>query len=448
MPSYKYRVIYENGKIGRGRILAKNKAHAIESLKNDNVQPILVKKQKDAKKKFKRLDYKKLRREQLFKEKEKRKSKPKVNFKDLKFNELAKIEIHPFSRVSNKDIISFVNNLYILKKSKFNNVQALETLYEGIENPRFKEIIEDILIGVQSGERLYKVMAEYPSVFPPIFINFIKVGEESGNLDDALLHARDYVESNMSLKKKIRAAIIPRVLQFVGIIALMFVAVLVGVPILQDVYDMFDSTQEIPAATMWMLNFVKWLGANWYIIVGALLAIFLVWFFAINTTRGKYNWDKFLLLCPVIGDVNKNITINKFFLAMLLNLKNGQRIQEALEVSKSVSSNYYFLSTVELAKSNAMAGENWITPFEDNKLFKPMVSQMVGVGMKTDLAEMMEKVNMYIKQEIDESVARFVKVLPDITYLFVGIALIAFVITVVVPVVNVYMGSFIDINAY
>lgn len=448
MPSYKYRVIYENGKIGRGRILAQNKLHAIESLKNDNVQPILVKKQKDNQKKFKRLDYKKIRREQLFKSERVRRKKQKVNWKDLKMHDLAKIEIHPFSRVSQKDIIAFVNNLYILKKSKFNNVQALETLYNGIESHKFKEIIEDILIGVQSGERLYKVMSEYPKVFPPIFINFIKVGEESGNLDEALIHARDYVESSIQLKKKIRAAIIPRVLQFFGIMAMMLVAVVIGVPILQDVYDMFNSTQEIPAATMAMLNFAKWLGANWFIILGIILAIFIVWFVFVNTTRGKYNWDKFLLLCPVLGDVNKNITINKFFLAMLLNLKNGQRIQEALEVSKSVSSNYYFLSTVELAKTNAIAGESWITPFEDNKLFKPMVSQMITVGMKTDLAEMMDKVNMYIKQEIDDSVSRFVKVLPDITYLFVGIALIAFVITIVVPVVNVYMGSFIDINAY
>lgn len=448
MPSYKYRVIYENGKIGRGRILAKNKAHAIESLKSDNVQPILVKKQKDNQKKFRRLDYKKIRREQLFKSERVRKNKKKINWKELKVKDLYKAEIHLFSRVSQKDIISFVNNLYILKKSKFNNVQALETLYEGIENRRFKEVIEDILIGVQSGERLYKVMAEYPRIFPPIFINFIKVGEESGNLDEALIHARDYVESSISLRKKIKSAIIPRVLQFFGIMALMLVAVVIGVPILQNVYDMFGSTQEIPAATMAMLNFANWLAANWYVIVGIILTIFLIWFVFVNTTRGKYNWDKFLLLCPVMGDVIKNITINKFFLAMLLNLRNGQRIQEALEVSKSVSSNYYFLSTVELAKANAIAGESWITPFEDNKLFKPMVSQMITVGMKTDLAEMMEKVNMYIEQEIDESVSRFVKVLPDITYLFVGIALIAFVITIMVPVINVYMGSFIDINAY
>ena len=65
--------------------------------------------------------------------------------------------------------------------------------------------------------------------------------------------------------------------------------------------------------------------------------------------------------------------------------------------------------------------------------------------MKTDLSEMMDKVNMYIESEVDEALEKFVKVLPDITYIFVGIAMIAFTITILVPVINVYMGGFIDI---
>ena len=75
-----------------------------------------------------------------------------------------------------------------------------------------------------------------------------------------------------------------------------------------------------------------------------------------------------------------------------------------------------------------------------------MVSEMVSIGMKTDLAEMMEKVNEYLKMEIDESLERFVKVLPEVTYIFVGLAIIALVITVMVPLTNVYMGGFINIE--
>ena len=446
MPSYKYRVIFDNGKIGRGKILALNKNHAISSLKSENVQPIMIKKMRENKKKYKKVDYRKITREQRKNKTPKiKKKKDTIDLKNMSFKEIASIEFHPFSRVKTKDIIAFVNNFYVLKKARFNNIQALQSVYEGTENPAFKDVIEDLLIGVQGGQRLYMVMQNYPKIFPPMFVNFVRVGEESGTLDVALLYARDYVESSLQLKKKIRGAIIPRVLQFVGIMLAMLVCVVVGVPLLQTVYDMFDSTQEIPAATLAMLGVAEWLIAYWYIPTFIILAILGGFFFYINTPRGRYKWDKFLLLCPVMGPVINNITISKFFKAMMLNLKNGMRIQEALEISKSVTNNYYFLSAVEAAKANSIAGESWLEPFEEKKLFKPMVSEMVRTGMKTELSEMMEKIDEYITMEINEAIARFVKVLPEITYLFVGIALIAFVITVVVPIINVYMGGFIDI---
>ena len=76
-----------------------------------------------------------------------------------------------------------------------------------------------------------------------------------------------------------------------------------------------------------------------------------------------------------------------------------------------------------------------------------MTAEMITIGMQTDLAEMMEKVNEYIEMRIEESLQLCIKLLPNVTYSFVGVALIAFVIVVVVPLVNVYMGSFIEMPA-
>ena len=67
---------------------------------------------------------------------------------------------------------------------------------------------------------------------------------------------------------------------------------------------------------------------------------------------------------------------------------------------------------------------------------------MINIGMKSDLAEMMEKVSEYIQQEIDEAIAKTVKALPEIMYIFIGVILIFFVITIMVPLMEVYMGNF------
>lgn len=439
MPDYKYRAMLRDGKIVRGKMLANNKHQVVTKLKEARMQPIIVKK----------LRYIKISGSNFIKAKQKSYvppvsfKRPKLDLNNITLKSLKESNIHLFTRVSPKDIISFVNNLYVLKKAEFNNVQALQAIYDGMENPVLKDIVEDVLIGVEAGERLNVVMANYPKIFPAMFVNFIKVGEESGNLDVALLHARDYVESSTKLRKQIRSAIVPRVLQFVGIMLMMFVSLLVGVPMLKGVYAMFGSSKQLPAATLVAVSIAEWIVKYWYIVLGIIIILIVLFLLYIFTPNGRYKWDRFLMRAPVMGGLNTNITVSKFFQAMLLNLKNGMRIQEALDVSKNVTSNYYFLSVVEVAKSNSLIGTSWITPFEESKLFKPMVSQMISIGMKTDLTAMMEKVNDYIKMEIEESISKFVKVLPDVTYAFVGVAIIAFVLTVMVPLMDVYMGSFI-----
>lgn len=440
MPDYKYRAILRDGKIIRGKMVAANRHQVIMKLKDAKIQPIVIKKMKTNKSEK---DKEKLKGRKNIPIEHLQFLKKDTKFKKFSLKDLKDADVNIFNRVKTKDIVSFVNNLYILKKANFNNIQALESLYDGIENPAFRDVVEDLLIGVEAGERLNVVMADYPNIFPPMFVNFVKVGEESGTLDTALLYARDYIEDSTKLRKQIKAALIPRILQFLGINIGMFFALIIGVPMLKSVYATFGSTQSLPAATLAALDVAQWLMANWYIIVAIILLAVGSFVMYINTPRGRYSWDKFTMSIPVIGTLNTNIIISKFFQAMLLNLKNGMRIQESLDVSKEVTNNYYFLSLVEVAKSNSLVGDSWIKPFEESHVFKQMVAEMISIGMKTNLAEMMEKVNEYLIMEIDESIDRFVKWLPDITYLFVGIALIAFMIVVMIPLIQVYMGSFI-----
>lgn len=396
---------------------------------------------KEKKSPYKRVNYQKL-------EKEKRKKTvfhaSKKRFRDKNLWEILTMDVKLSKKITSKDILIFSNDFYILKKANFNNVDALQTVCQGIENIYFKEVLEDILLKVRNGEKLYQSMELYQDIFPEMYINFIKVGEESGTMESALLYARDYVESSDSLHKMLINTLVPRILQFLFIMVSMFVAVIIGVPLLQNVYDMFGSTQEIPKATLMTLEFTHFLMNNWYYIILVVLGICSVWRLYTITPKGRYLKDRLLLKIPVIGKLNTNILVSRFFQAMLLNLKNGMRIQESLEIARNISKNYYFSSVVEVGKSKIARGESWFQPFEEKGIFNSMITQMLDVGMKSNLAEMMEKINEYIVIEIEESLKKFSKLLPELTYLIVGIALIAFTIIVLVPLINMYMGGFIE----
>ena len=82
-------------------------------------------------------------------------------------------------KITRRDIVVFTQNFYLLKKANFNNVHALSTIIETTENTSLKAVLEDILLGVEAGDYMYVTMEYYSNVFPPIYINMIKVGELS-----------------------------------------------------------------------------------------------------------------------------------------------------------------------------------------------------------------------------------------------------------------------------
>jgi len=445
MPEYKYRGMLRNGKIIRGTVTARTRHDVIVRLKKTRVQPIVVKslKKQLVSESKKKIDQKKLA--QIQQDVEKQKSygntrKTRINNKMGIFSFLTS-DIS-FTSIKPKDVLTFTNSLYVLKKAKFNNVAAFESLFNSTENKKLQDIVEDILIGVEAGATINEMMARYPKVFPALYVNFVRVGEESGSLDAALLHARDYMEGSMRLKKQIRGILLPKILMFVFIMAAMVVAMLFGTPLIQNVYDMFGVDKELPVATQVAVKISQALVDYWYIAAAAIAVIFVVFKLYLSSSMGRYQWDKFKIKAPVFGTLNLNIITNKFFQAMLLNLKNGMRIQESLETAKSVTDNYYFLSLIETGKNNLQAGGSWIEPFEADKAFPPMAIEMLKIGMESDLVEMMDKVSEYIEQEINESIQKTIKVLPEISYVFIGIVLVFFVITVMVPLVDVYMGGF------
>ena len=145
---------------------------------------------------------------------------------------------------------------------------------------------------------------------------------------------------------------------------------------------------------------------------------------------------------PIFGQLIFAIDFSRLTKAMLLNLKNGMRIQEALEVGKNVVKNLVMLSIIETSINNIIVGDSWVEPFEKSGLAEPMITEMLKIGMQTDLPMMMEKLVEYMDMDIDQILEKIVKILPEILYSIVGIVIIFITVVVLVPCIQVYMGNF------
>ncbi len=442
MPTYMYKAMTQKGVVVKNKVESSSKQHLLMALKNNNLVPISIEqlayKSKRTPKNQKRniTDIheliKNVNTTQVSTDKKRSLStKEKINLY------LAKTE-----KITQRDIVVFTQNFYLLKKANFNNIHALNTIIESTENVSFRGILEDILAGVEAGENMYTTMEYYSNVFPYIYINMIKVGELSGSLTNSLEQAVKYLDETAALNKKLKAILIPNIIQFVLLLVMLVVGTLFAIPAIQSVFESLGTDEKLPAITLWFSDFINAAIKYWYLPVLFIVAVVVGILFYINTPKGKYNFHYFKYKMPIFGELIFAIDFSRLMKAMLLNLKNGMRIQEAIEVSKNVIQNYVMLSIIETSINNILIGSSWIEPFEKSGLAKPMETEMLQIGMQTDLTEMIEKLVEYMEIDIDNIMTKIMKALPQIVYAIVGIVLIFFVLVVLVPCVQVYMGNF------
>lgn len=442
MPLYKYRAATRTGEVVEYRTDAPNKYVLLNKLKNNGLYPISVtslniKSDKKGKKQKRNIEtshsvLKQVRAEQIEKNMNKKDSWLKRTSDKLRKNRAIK----------KRDIVVFTQNFYLLKKANFNNIHALTTVIETIENPTLKAIVEDILLGVEAGENMYTTMEYYGAVFPPIYINMIKVGELSGSLTNALEQAVKYLDDTQAMNKKLKEILVPNILQFVALMVLAVVGTVISVPMIQGVFDSFGSKEKLPGPTIAFSNFLNWITKIWYIPVAIIAIIVTAIILYIRTPKGKYNFHYFKYKMPIFGKLIYAIDFSRLVQSIVLNLKNGLRIQEALETSRNISNNLVMLSLIESSINNILIGQSWIEPFEQSGLSTPMITEMLKIGMQTDLTEMMEKLNDYMQIDIDNIIQKIIKILPQIVAVFVGAVLIFVVVIVLVPLMQVYMGGF------
>ena len=442
MPEYVYRAVTKRGQIVRNKVEESSKNNLIKKLKSNDLLPIEViqvsyksKNSRVAKKNIIDIDdiMKTANSASVLQGREDNKTsiREKIN-----------LLLSAGQKITIRDVIIFTQNFYLLKRADFNNIHALSTIINSTENLSFRGVLEDILAGVESGEYMYTTMEYYSNIFPYVYINMIRVGELSGSLTNSLQQAVEYLEDTTARNKKIKRILLPNLIQFIGIFAMLIFGTIFILPEIQKVFQSVGHGVDLPGPTLWFMNVVDNFSKIWYIPVGFIAIVILLIVGYINTPKGKYNWHYFKYKAPVFGRLVFGIDFSRLMRAMLLNLRNGMRIQESLEVSKSVIKNYVLLSIVETAINNILIGASWIEPFERSGLCSSMEIEMLKIGMQTDLPDMMEKLLDYMDVDIQNSLNKIMKVLPEISYLFVGVLLIFLVIVLLVPCINLYMGGF------
>ncbi len=354
---------------------------------------------------------------------------------------LSKNFIQFYKKIRSKELVIFSRSFSALFEAGIPIADALKTLSEGMINKRFKEIILDITDGIEGGNKLSEELSQYPEIFSEFYINMIKSGEASGNLDKVLFYLADYEEKNYKLKSNIKSAMtypifVISVFVIVGIIMLNFV-----VPRLTEILNQMQGANELPFMTKIIIKMSELTSESIFIIIAAMIGIISYFVYFLKTKKGKDRWHSIQLKLPFFGLLFKNIYQARFASNLSTLIQGGVPIIEALDITSKVIDNSVYEKAINDISEKVRAGSNIESVIENYKEFSPLIVEMIAVGEKSGkLSQMLDNVSEFFSNEADIMVGQISSYLEPIMIIVLGVGTALLVGAVITPIYSIISG--------
>lgn len=311
-------------------------------------------------------------------------------------------------------------------------MQCLRILQEQTENKSFKGILKEMINDVESGATLADAMKKHKKAFSELYVNMVRAGEEGGALETILGRLATYLEKNEALTRKIKGAMIyPTIISIVMVIAVAVMLIFV-IPIFAGMFTSFGGTLPLPTAILVGLS--NFLRQNIiFIIIALAVIIFAVKSFQ-NTAQGRVFFDKLALGAPIFGDLQKKQVVARFSRTLATLLSSGVNIISALETTAKTAGNVVVESAILKARTAIQEGESISLPLSKEKVFPPMVVQMIRIGEETGgLESMLIKVADFYDEEVDAAVEALMSALEPLIMVVLAVVVGGMMVAMYLP---------------
>jgi len=340
------------------------------------------------------------------------------------------------ARVSGGDLAIFTRQFATMIGAGIPVLECMDVLAQQAEDPGFKRTLNEVIEDIRGGRDLSSSLAEYPKVFDNIYINMIKAGEASGQLETILVRLAEYMEASVKLKREIKSAMVYPCISLTMIFLVTGFLMIFIIPKFAQIFIQLDVPLPAPTrAVLWASEFmVAW----WWIILLSLLGLFIAFKIWKSTESGGYILDKLTLKVPVFGPLFQKVALSRFARTFSTLISSGVPMLGALDIVGSTSGNRVIEETVTNCKDSVRSGEPLSKPLADSPIFPPMVTRMIAIGERSGaLEQLLEKISEFYDEQVSAAVEGLTSMIEPIMIAIMGVLVGGIVISVFLPIVKI-----------
>jgi type IV pilus assembly protein PilC len=341
----------------------------------------------------------------------------------------------PRPRVKTKDIAVLTRQLATMISSGIPLLESMEILEEQTSDAGFKGVLDKVIERVRAGSDFSTALSEHPRQFSKIYVNMIRAGESSGQLDVILGRLADYMESVEELKREIKAAMTYPVISLCLILSIT-AGLLVGiVPEFQAIFEQLGS-KSLPAPTVLLLAISNALRHHFPALLAVLGASGVAFALYIRTGPGRRHWHWLLLHVPVFGILIRKLALSRFSRTFATLIQSGVPMLGALDIVAATAGNVIVEGAVLKAKEAVTRGETLGEPLTATRVFPPMVTRMISIGERTGaLEKLLMKIAEFYDQEVRATVKALTSLIEPLMISVMGLIVGFIVLAVFLPII-------------
>lgn len=330
------------------------------------------------------------------------------------------------------DLILFSRQMYTLMRAGVPMARAIFGLTQSTRNLQMVDALKDILTNIESGRDLSSSLSRHPDIFSTLFISMVRVGEETGRLDESFLRISEYLDREKETRERIKSALRYPVFVLIAIAVAIGIINIWVIPAFASLYE--SANVPLPWQTRLLIATSGFFVAWWPVIIGAIFGTLLGFRLYIKTDEGRYRWDRIKLHLPVVGDIIQRATLARFARAFSMALKSGVPMIQALTVVSRSVDNEFIGENVLNMRNGIERGDSITKTATLTNMFTPLVLQMMAVGEETgQIDELLAEVADYYEREVDYDIKNLSASIEPILIIVIGIMVLILALGVFLP---------------
>jgi type IV pilus assembly protein PilC len=348
-------------------------------------------------------------------------------------------DITLFEHISNRDVVVLSRQIATLFEAQVSPLRVFRLLAEESDDPAIKKRLAAVADDLQAGNTIAKSLEKHPDMFSDFYVNMVRAGEETGNLEKSFSDLADYLERTYELMSKARNALIYPAFVITTFIVVMVLMLTIVIPRLKDILQ--DTGGDLPIYTTAVIGISEFL-VNYgiFLLAGLLLAAVGVWRY-INTEEGRLVVSELKYSVPYVGSLYRRLYLSRLADVLATSLTSGIQVVRGLEISKSVISDRTYEDILDVAISDVKGGSSLSQSLGQYDEVPGVMTGMMKVGEETgELGYILKTLSKFYRREVENAVDNLVNLIEPMMIVLLGLGVGFLLASVLLPLYNISAG--------